>query len=117
MRLQTLIKNLLNKYDALLVCDIYEDAIGPAGSIGGYWHGLILEMIVIHEDSRCKGIGTKVMKEICKYADEKQYPIYLRPGFKKYTNHRLVRFYKRFGFCLLPKAIVMSRHPKQRKNP
>lgn len=56
----------------------------------------------INED-RKQGVGTSVMKEICKYADENKMRILLTAAVKDdfhgtTSNSRLKSFYKRFGF-------------------
>lgn len=60
---------------------------------------LVISSIIIPKEKRNQGIGTKVMEEICNYADEHNLNIILTPssdfgGSKK----RLINFYKYFGF-------------------
>jgi len=60
---------------------------------------LYLSKIIVPSDGRNEGIGTKVMIELCKYADQKKLVISLNPS-DEYggTVSKLKRFYKRFGF-------------------
>lgn len=80
---------LLKKYgEHLKGLDIYE----KEGS-------LVLSRIVINDDTRESGIGSKVMSDLVAYADENNKIIALTPsedfgGVKS----RLIKFYKRFGF-------------------
>lgn len=79
---------LENKYDVNLF--IYYSKIQNV---------LVISSIIIPKEKRNQGIGTKVMEEICNYADEHNLNIILTPssdfgGSKK----RLINFYKYFGF-------------------
>ena len=60
---------------------------------------MIVSKIIVPKKLRNKGIGTKVMQEICDFADENKIKIGLTPtsdfgGSKK----RLISFYKQFNF-------------------
>jgi len=64
---------------------------------------LILDMIAINKSERKQGIGSKVLEEICDYADQNHLRILLTTAVKD-TYHgttsmnRLKSFYKKFGF-------------------
>jgi len=48
-----------------------------------------------------KGWGTKIMSEICQFADNKKMPVALIPATDSINPsglRRLIRFYKQFGF-------------------
>lgn len=82
-------KILLNKYGEYLKgLDIYEKE-----------HSLILSRIVVNNDTRESGIGTKIMLDLVAYADENNKIVALTPSedFGGVKN-RLIKFYKRFGF-------------------
>jgi len=79
--------NLESKYNATL--DIYENK--------GF---LELDKIIISEDQRNKGTGTKMMKEVISFADSRGLTIALTPS-KSYgatSVERLKSFYKGLGF-------------------
>jgi GNAT superfamily N-acetyltransferase len=61
---------------------------------------LTLSRIVIPEEQRGTGIGTQVMEEIIKYADDNGVKVTLTPSidFGGESVARLTDFYKRFGF-------------------
>ena len=60
---------------------------------------IYLSKIIVPSDRREEGIGTKVMLELCKYADQKNRMITLNPTDEFGGNvNKLKRFYKRFGF-------------------
>ena len=60
---------------------------------------LYLSKIIVSTDKQNEGIGTKVMVELCKYADQKKQMITLNPSNDYGGNvSKLKRFYKRFGF-------------------
>lgn len=66
---------------------------------------IILSSIIIGKENQGTGIGTKVMIELCDYADKNKQRIRLTPGLydKKYgttSQSRLIDFYKRFGFIM-----------------
>ena len=79
---------------------------------------LVLDTIIIPKDSRKQGIGTRVMRMVCDYADTIQKPIYLTPStsFGGTSVNRLKEFYKHFGFIINPKGgpfkHVMVRMPQ-----
>lgn len=80
---------LREKYeDCLESLDIYENT-----------NSLILSKIVINEDCRNEGVGTKVMNDLIGYADKNNQIVALTPSrdFGGSVN-RLIQFYKRFGF-------------------
>jgi GNAT superfamily N-acetyltransferase len=62
-------------------------------------NSIILDLIMVKEDKRCKGFGTKVMEKIINYADTHHLNIQLTPS-KDYGSNvrRLRKFYKRFDF-------------------
>ena len=62
-----------------------------------------LSMLAIKRSDREQGTGTKVMQELCRFADEHHLRIVLTPNssdnaFGTTSYARLVKFYKRFGF-------------------
>lgn len=64
-----------------------------------------LDTIIIKKEDRGKGIGSKVMNELCDYADKTQKTICLTPAVKDdfqgtTSQSRLIDFYKKFGFVL-----------------
>jgi len=61
---------------------------------------ITLSRIVVPEDKRNTGVGTKVMEEIIKYADANGLKITLTPStdFGGQSVKRLTDFYKKFGF-------------------
>ena len=61
--------------------------------------GITLSKIVVPKDARSEGIGSKVMKDLIKYADENNLPIALTPDSSfGGSKTRLKSFYKKFGF-------------------
>lgn len=66
-------------------------------------YDLILDTIIVSKKDRKQGIGSTVMKEICKYADENKLRILLTAAVKDdfhgtTSNSRIKTFYKKFGF-------------------
>lgn len=64
---------------------------------------LIIDMIEVPKDKRKQGIGSKVLTEICEYADKNNLRILLTTGVRDpyhgtTSMERLKKFYKRFGF-------------------
>lgn len=64
-----------------------------------------LDTIIVGKENQGNGIGTKVLTELCEYADNVQKRIVLTPGLidKKHgttSQSRLIEFYKRFDFVL-----------------
>lgn len=58
-----------------------------------------ISAIVLNTDARNMGIGTKIMSDIVKYADENNKILTLTPSSDFGGNKaRLISFYKRFGF-------------------
>ncbi len=80
---------LQNKYgESLKALDIYETKTS-----------LILSRIIVNPETREVGVGTSVMEDLEKYADENGQIIALTPSSDFGGNvNRLVQFYKRFGF-------------------
>jgi predicted GNAT family acetyltransferase len=80
---------LTNKYgECLKGLDIYENKTS-----------LILSRIVIKDECREQGVGTKIMRELVNYADNNKQIIALTPSSDFGGNkNRLIQFYKRFGF-------------------
>ena len=61
--------------------------------------GITLSKIVVPEGARSEGIGSNVMKDLIKYADENNLPIALTPDSSfGGSKTRLQSFYKKFGF-------------------
>lgn len=85
-----MIENILReKYDEYLDgLDIYENRTS-----------LILSRIVIKREFRDSGMGTKIMEDLIKYADQNKQIVALTPASDFGGNkNRLIQFYKRFGF-------------------
>lgn len=64
---------------------------------------IVLDTIIINKESRNKGIGSKILEELCEYADQNHSRILLTTGVKDdhhgtTSSNRLKKFYKRFGF-------------------
>lgn len=80
---------LRNKYEQYLVgLDIYENRTS-----------LILSRIVIKDEFRNSGVGSKIMEDLITYADQNKQIIALTPASDFGGNkNRLIQFYKRFGF-------------------
>jgi len=80
---------LRNRYEPYLDgLDIYENKTS-----------LILSRVVIKNDFRNTGVGTKIMEDLVSYADRNKQIIALTPASDFGGNkNRLVQFYKRFGF-------------------
>lgn len=67
--------------------------------LDGFFEDMYIESIIIYESKRCQGIGTKVINEVCKYADENSLILSVTPSNHLGSNlERLTDFYKRFGF-------------------
>ena len=61
--------------------------------------GLTLSKIVVPGGTRSEGIGSNVMKDLIKYADENNLPIALTPDNSfGGSKTKLKSFYKKFGF-------------------
>ena len=80
---------LKNKYtDKLSALDIYETKTS-----------LILSRIIVNPENREKNVGTSVMEDLVKYADDHKQIVALTPSSDFGGNvNRLIQFYKRFGF-------------------
>jgi len=80
---------LKSKYGKFLKgLDIYENKTS-----------LILSRIIINDEFKGEGIGTKVMKDLVDYAEKNNQIIALTPSSDFGGNkNRLIQFYKRFGF-------------------
>lgn len=62
-------------------------------------NGLTLSKIVVSENQRSEGIGTKVMNDLIDYADKNNLPIGVTPDTTfGGSKTRLESFYKKFGF-------------------
>lgn len=80
-----LIKKYANYLDGI---DIYEKD-----------DSLVLAKIVIKDEFRDTGIGSKVMEDLISYADKNNKIIVLTPSSNYGGNkNRLIKFYQRFGF-------------------
>lgn len=62
-------------------------------------NSLTINKIIVPDDSRNKGVGSKVTKEICDFADSKGVKITLTPSsdFGGKVS-KLIAFYSKFGF-------------------
>jgi hypothetical protein len=80
---------LQNKYgESLKALDIYETNTS-----------LKLTRIIVNPETRDTGVGSNVMQDLVKYADDKGKIVTLTPSKDFGGNvNRLVQFYKRFGF-------------------
>lgn len=85
-----------------LLVDKLQEKYGVTLDLSEYkWSDIIsLSRIVLPKQDRGKGIGTKVMLDIIKYADENNKRITLTPStdFGGTSVGRLTDFYKKFGF-------------------
>lgn len=62
-------------------------------------NSLELSYLYIEKEFRKQGIGTELMKQLCKYADENNYRIVLIPyKIDSTPKTKLIKFYKKFGF-------------------
>ena len=64
---------------------------------------ITLSMFEVPKAQRQQGIGSAVMNDLIKYADENHKRIVLTPGLRDprhgtTSRSRLIKFYKRFGF-------------------
>lgn len=60
---------------------------------------LILSRIVVKDEARGTGIGSKIMEDLVNYADKNKQIVALTPSSDFGGNkNRLIQFYKRFGF-------------------
>jgi len=105
MSLSLILKNILFESVSKLVDDI-KDKYNPK-SFQLYEHGndIVLGLIVLGKEHQGKGIGSKIMNDICEYADRNKKRILLTPAIKDKhhgttSQSRLIDFYKRFGFVL-----------------
>ena len=80
---------LKNKYGGLLsALDIYETKTS-----------LILSKIIVNPENREKNVGTSVMEDFVRYADENGKIAALTPSSDFGSNvNKLIQFYKKFGF-------------------
>ena len=84
---------------------------------------MLVSKIVVDKDYRNQGLGTKLMNELCSFADKHDSMILLTPSVLEYDTFykNLKPFYKKFGFVKrrgyyhLPLASLL-RHPKQITN-
>lgn len=68
-------------------------------SYNKFAHTIMLSKIVLEKKDRGKGIGTKVLGEICDFADQNALRIALTPTSDfGGSKTRLIQFYKNFGF-------------------
>ena len=62
---------------------------------------ITVSKIIVPEDARNSGTGTKAMKILTDYADKNNHTIALTPSSDFGGNkNKLIEFYKRFGFVL-----------------
>ncbi len=77
---------------------------------------LVISSITVPKEKRNQGIGTKVMNEICDFADKNNLPIILTPSSDFGGNKkRLIKFYKYFDFVKnkdYKYRELMIRHPQ-----
>jgi predicted GNAT family N-acyltransferase len=85
-----MIEKILNDTysDYLSALDVYEDS-----------KSLKLARIIIKDEFKDQGIGSKIMNDLINYADNNKKIITLTPSSDFGGNkNRLIQFYKRFGF-------------------
>jgi len=73
--------------------------------VSEYKDKIKLDTIIVNKEDRGKGTGSKVMEELCDYADRNQKIITLTPAVKDdfqgtTSQSRLIDFYKKFDFVL-----------------
>lgn len=86
--LETLRKELINLYNISLDINLYVNNTV-----------IILSRIIVPKEKRNEGIGTKVMKSICTFADKNNLRIALTPSSDFGGNKsKLLKFYKGFSF-------------------
>ena len=64
-------------------------------------NSIALTDIYIYDKFKDQGYGTKILKELCEFADNHKLPIYLipaTPSINPRALRRLMAFYRRFGF-------------------
>jgi hypothetical protein len=84
--IQDILRNKYSKY--LKALDIYENSTS-----------LILSKIVLNDEAKNSGTGTKILSDLTQYADANKQVIALTPaGDYGGDKNRLIQFYKRFGF-------------------
>lgn len=60
---------------------------------------IVLSYIGVPEDKQRTGIASKMMKELCDYADENKLPVRLHANGELGTDIKVLKdFYKKFGF-------------------
>jgi GNAT superfamily N-acetyltransferase len=65
----------------------------------------------VNKKDRGKGIGSKMLKDICNIADKYHLAICMRPSSISggLTQHQLIKWYQRSGFIWLIKNFIMIR--------
>ena len=97
-----LFKNILQSLKEHIVSDEikkkYPDVILNLYEKDGKY--LDLSKIVIPEDRRGQGIGSKIMQKICDYADSKNLIVTATPSTLYGTSniHKIINYNKKFGF-------------------
>jgi GNAT superfamily N-acetyltransferase len=89
-------------------------------------NSLFISDLYIKQESRGKGVGTKIMNSIVQFADGLNLPIVLIPESDddNVSNKDLMNFYKKFGFVVNtgkkkdysfsdPFAVTMYRLPRR----
>lgn len=65
-------------------------------------HRIDLSYIIIKKEARKSGVGSKIIQELCDFADKHNVTIILKLAHKEKggttSQARLMKFYKRFGF-------------------
>lgn len=64
-------------------------------------NSIFISDIYMKQQFKGRGWGTKIMNDICQFADNKKLAIALIPAtdsIKSNSINRLIRFYKKFGF-------------------
>lgn len=62
---------------------------------------LTIEIIEVPERLHNQGIGSKIMRNLCNYADKNDIVLQLRPAASStHSRGRLIKFYSKFGFII-----------------
>jgi GNAT superfamily N-acetyltransferase len=74
---------------------------------------LYIAKLAVPKSEQGKGLGTRIMKDVCRFADSQGKVLTLKPSVCYGSNlRRLRRFYKRFGFTTKRCDTEMIRKPK-----
>lgn len=83
------------EYKKVMFLDARADVI----NVEEYDNHVYLKSIIVKKDSRNKGVGSKIIKEIIAYAKNKEKPLVAFVSNELGGDYkRLVKWYKSFGF-------------------